>query len=371
MQIPWIDIKQQNAALRDEILPLWDEILTQAQFIGGEHVIGFEREFAEACGSPHCVAVSNGTDALRLVLHALGLQPGDEVITVPNTFIATTEAIVQAGGKVIFVDIDPATCTLDPTLLEGAITPRTRGIVPVHLYGQMADMDPILAIADRHGLWVVEDAAQAHLAEYKGRRAGSVGIAGTFSFYPGKNLGACGEAGAVTTASPELAGRIHVLRDHGQATKYYHDVNGYNNRCDALQAAALRVKLKRLPEWNAQRRRLASGYMDRLRGIEGLLLPVSHPDRQHVWHLFVVQVDDRDAVHDALKERGIGTAFHYPLPLHLQRAYNAMGLGRGTFPVTESVADRLLTLPLYPEMKDDVQDYVCEQLTEVLSGVRV
>lgn len=371
MQIPWIDIRQQNAALRDEILPLWDQILTEAQFIGGKHLEAFEREFAAACNVPHCCAVSNGTDALRLIFHALGVQPGDEVITVPNTFIATTEAIIQAGGSVVFVDVDPETYTMDPDAVELAITPRTRGIVPVHLYGQTADMDPIREIARRYGLWVVEDAAQAHLAEYKGQRAGSMGIAAGFSFYPGKNLGACGEAGAVTTTSKEVAERVRILRDHGQATKYYHDVNGYNNRCDALQTAALRVKLKYLPQWNERRRERAAQYLECLRGVEGLTLPKVHPDRLHVWHLFVVQVDDRDRVHEELKSRGVATSFHYPLPLHLQRAYADLGYGRGSFPVSESVAERLLTLPLFPEIKEEDVAFVCEQLAEVVAGARV
>lgn len=371
MQVPWIDIKRQNSALRDEILPLWDRILTEAQFIGGEHLDGFEREFAAACGAAHCCAVSNGTDALRLIFHALDLQPGDEVITVPNTFIATTEAIVQAGGMPVFVDVDPQTCTMDPERLEAAITPRTRGVVPVHLYGQMADMDPILETARRHGLWVVEDAAQAHLAEYKGRRAGSIGDAAAFSFYPGKNLGACGEAGAVTTGSAELANRVRILRDHGQATKYFHDVNGYNNRCDALQTSALRVKLKYLPEWNERRRTHAAQYLEELRDTEGVTLPTVAPDRLPVWHVFVVQVDDRDRVHEELRERGVSTSFHYPLPLHLQQAYAWMGLERGSYPITEAMADRLLTLPLFPEMTSEQVAYVCEQLADVVAGARV
>lgn len=371
MQIPWIDIKQQNAALRDEILPLWDQILTEAQFVGGKHLEAFEREFAEACGAAHSCAVSSGTDALRLIFHALGLQPGDEVITVPNTFIATTEAIIQAGGTVVFADIDPDTYTMDPEAAARAITPRTRGIVPVHLYGQPADMDPIRDVARRFGLWVVEDAAQAHLAEYKGSRAGSMSNAAAFSFYPGKNLGACGEAGAVTTSSKELAERVRILRDHGQAQKYYHEVNGYNNRCDALQTAALRVKLKYLPKWNERRRERAAQYLEQLRGVEGLVLPKVAPDRTHVWHLFVVQVDGRDRVHEELKERGVMTSFHYPLPLHLQEAYADMGYTRGSFPVTEAMTERLLTLPLYPEITEEEVSYVCDQVLDVVAGVRV
>lgn len=371
MQIPWIDIRQQNASLRDEILPLWEQILSEAQFVGGPHLEGFERDFAAACQSEHCCGVSSGTDALRLIFDAIGIRPGDEVITVANTFIATTEAIIQAGGRPVFVDIDPETYTIDPIAIEQAITDRTRGIVPVHLYGQIAEMDAINEIARLHGLWVVEDAAQAHLAEYKGRRAGSMGIAAAFSFYPGKNLGACGEAGAVTTSEKEIADRVRMLRDHGQATKYFHDLNGYNNRCDALQAAALRVKLRYLPAWNERRRAIAARYFTRLEGIEGLVLPKVESNRLHAWHLFVIQVDERDRVHAELKKRGVTTAFHYPLPLHLQKAYDYMGYRPGDLPITEAVAARLLTLPAYPEMSDEAVDYVCDQLTDVLAGVEV
>ena len=260
MEIPFLDLKAQNRALKKEILRFWEEILDTASFIGGKHVNGFEEEFASACSVKHCIAVNSGTDALRFIFLGLGLRPGDEVITVPNTFIATTEAISQAGGNITFVDINPDTYNMDPAKIELAITPRTKGIVPVHLYGQTADMDSILAIAEKHGLWVVEDAAQAHLAEYKGRKTGSMGIAAAFSFYPGKNMGACGEGGAVTTNDSDLAVKIRMLRDHGQTRKYHHKIEGYNGRCDALQVAALRVKLKHLPIWNEARRKKAQSY---------------------------------------------------------------------------------------------------------------
>jgi len=245
-EVPFLDLRSQNRALKGEILPLWEEILDSAGFIGGKHVSAFEEEFASACSVTHCVAVNSGTDALRFIFLALDLESGDEIITVPNSFIATTEAITQAGGRIIFADIDPDTYNIDSAKIEEVITPRTRGIVPVHLYGQSVDMDPILSIADKYCLWVVEDACQAHLAEYKGRKAGSMGIAGAFSFYPGKNMGACGEGGAVTTNDENLAAKVRMLRDHGQSRKYRHEMEGYNGRCDALQAAALRVKLKHL-----------------------------------------------------------------------------------------------------------------------------
>lgn len=362
MSIPWLDLKPQNRAVKDEILALWSEILDSAGFIGGAHVEGFEKEFAAACGTADSVTVGDGTDALRFLFMALGLAPGDEVVTVPHTFIATTEAISQAGGRPVFVDVRRDDYCMDPALIERAITPRTKGIVPVHLYGQMADMDAILAIAKAHGLWVVEDACQAHLAEYNGRRAGSIGAGAAFSFYPGKNLGACGEAGAVTTNDPAIAARIRMIRDHGQAKKYYHDIEGYNGRCDAIQAAALRVKLRRLPEWTDQRRALAARYRERLAGDSRIVLPQELPGRKHVYHLFIALVDDRDTVAERMKEAGVMTGLHYPVPLHLQKAYAGMGLGEGSFPVSEEVARRLITLPMFPELTMEQVDRVCDAL---------
>lgn len=369
MNVPFLDLPRQNSALKGEILPLWEEILDSASFIGGHHVTAFEDEFAEMLGVEHCVAVGSGTDALRFILTGLGLEPGDEVITVSNTFIATTEAITQAGGRVVFVDIDSDTCTMDPGCLEAAISPRTKGILPVHLYGQTADMDAISAIAARHNLWVVEDACQAHQAEYKGRKAGSLGCAAAFSFYPGKNLGACGEAGAVTTQDSGLAAKIRMLRDHGQSRKYFHDVEGYNGRCDAVQAAALRVKLKYLHQWTALRKSHAERYCCKLAGVPGLELPVIAPWASHVFHLFVVQVDRRDAVLASMAEKGISCGQHYPLPLHLQKAYAHLGLKQGAFPATERCAVRLMSLPMYAELTDADIDYVCDALKETLATI--
>jgi dTDP-4-amino-4,6-dideoxygalactose transaminase len=366
MNVPFLDLKAQNQALKDEILPIWEEILMGAAFIGGPHVKGLEEEFAAACGTSHAVAVGSGTDALRLIFLALGLQSGDEVITVPNTFIATTEAISQAGGKVVFVDVLPGTCNMDPAKLEAAIGPKTRGIVPVHLYGQPADVPAIAEIADRFGLWVVEDACQAHLAEVNGRRAGSMGVAGAFSFYPGKNMGACGEAGMVTTDDANLAATVAMLRDHGQSEKYIHVSEGYNGRCDALQAAALRVKLKKLPEWTEARRRHAARYMDLLAPIDGIQLPVVAQGMAPVWHLFVIHLDGREDVRQALGKRGVACGLHYPVSLHLQEAYAWMGLARGSFPAAEASADRLLSLPMFPELTDEQIRYVCDCLIEVL-----
>jgi len=362
MEVPFLDLKAQNRFLKNEILPLWGEILDSAWFIGGQHVSGLEKDFAQACNVKHCVAVNSGTDALRFAFLALGLQPGDEVITAPNTFIATTEAISQAGGVIAFADIDPGTYNLDPAKIETAITSRTKGVVPVHMYGQTADMDPILAIAEKHDLWVVEDACQAHLAEYKGHKAGSIGAAAAFSFYPGKNMGACGEAGAITTNDADIAIKIRMLRDHGQNKKYYHELEGYNGRCDALQAAALRIKLRELPAWNEKRRKCAQRYFDLLKNNSHLVLPTVADGCLPIYHLFVIQVDSRDAVAEALKKKGIGTGLHYPVPLHLQKAYSYMKISEGSFPVTEAYSRRLLSLPMFPELTEEQINYVCKEL---------
>jgi len=362
MEVPFVDLKTQNHSLKKEILPLWEEILDSAWFIGGEHVTGFEEEFAKACKVDHCVSVGSGTDALRFIFLALGLQAGDEVITVPNTFIATTETISQAAGNITFVDIDPGTYNMDPGKIEAAIMPRTKGIVPIHLYGQTADMDPILAIAEKHGLWVVEDACQAHLAEYKGRKSGSMGVAAAFSFYPGKNMGACGEAGAIVTNDAHLSTQVRMLRDHGQIKKYYHEIEGYNGRCDALQAAALKVKLKKLPGWNEARRRNAERYFELLKNVDEVILPKVADGCLPVYHLFVIQVDNRDAVAEVLNQKGIGTGFHYPIPLHLQKAYAHMKIPIGSFPVTEACAKKLLSLPMFPELTEEQIAHVCQEL---------
>lgn len=367
MEIPFLDLKVQNSALKGEILSLWEGILDSASFIGGSYVESFESKFAQVAQTKHCVSVNSGTDALRFIFMALGLKPGDEVITVPNTFIATTEAISQAGGKVVFVDVDPTTYTMDPGQLEAAITPHTRGIVPVHLYGQTADMDSISHVAENHGLWVVEDACQAHMAEYKGRRAGSLARAAAFSFYPGKNLGACGEAGAVTTNDPELAARVAMIRDHGQSQKYFHAIEGYNGRCDALQAAALLVKLKYLPQWTESRRHHAHRYIELLQGISQVTLPITVPWNLPAYHLFVIQSDMRDRIKTYLAEKSISTGLHYPLPLHQQRAYEYLKIPPGSFPVAEACSSRLLSLPMYPELTGEQINFVSESIKEALA----
>jgi len=371
MDIPFLDLKAQCRTVKWEILHSWEEILDNAAFIGGAQVTAFEEEFANSVGVRHCVAVSNGTDALVFILKALGIQPGDEIIVPVNTFIATAEAVTAAGGIVRFADVLPDTANLDPAAAEAAVTPRTRGIMPVHLYGQTADMDAIAAIAERHNLWLIEDSAQAHLAEYKGRLAGSMGIGAGFSFYPGKNLGACGDAGAVTTGDDALAERVRKLRDHGSARKYVHEFEGHNGRCDALQAAVLRIKLRRLREWNALRREVAAQYMEELAGVPGIQLPCVAPGCRPVWHLFVVQVEDRDDVQAHMREQGIATALHYPIPLHLQAAYAHLDLPRGTFPVAEHLAERLLSLPMYPELTREQVEHVCNVLIDAVAAVPV
>jgi len=366
VKVPFLDLQTPHRELASEILPAWERILHQASFVGGEELRLFEAEFAAYVGAARAVGVANGTDALRLALLAMGLAPGDEVLTVPHTFIATTEAITQAGGRPVFVDVDPVTATMDVSKVEAAITPRTRVLLPVHLYGQMADMDPLLEIARKRNLMVLEDACQAHGATYGTRKAGSMGAAAAFSFYPGKNLGACGEAGAVTTNDPALAERVSQLRDHGQARKYEHDVEGYNARLDSLQAAALRVKLRRLDSWNEARRRAAARYAKALPGT-GVEIPLEAAGRKHVYHLYVVRHPDRDRVQKALGEAGIGTGLHYPVPLHLQKAYARMGFGPGSFPVAERWAAHGLSLPMFPGLSDAQIDAVAGALKRTLS----
>lgn len=369
MQIPFLNLRAQHDPIRADINAAIAEVIDANAFAGGPFVEGFEKQFAPFCGTKHAIGVGNGTDALWLTLLALGVGPGDEVITVPNSFIATAEAISFTGAKPVFVDVDDNTYTMDPRLLEAAITPRTKAIIPVHLYGQPADMDPILEIARSRGLPVIEDACQAHGAEYKGRKAGSIGIAGCFSFYPGKNLGAFGEAGAVTTNDEQLAAKIRVLRDHGQARKYYHSAIGWNARMDGIQAAVLQVKLKHLLRGNAARREHAQLYSQLLAGIPSITLPVTADYALHVWHLYVIHVPQRDRVLQLMAEKGISCAIHYPVPIHMQDCYQFLGHGRGAFPVSEESACEALSLPMYPELRPDQIAHVTEALKSVAAEV--
>jgi dTDP-4-amino-4,6-dideoxygalactose transaminase len=357
VHISFVDLKAQHEALKDEVTEAIRGILDSAQFIGGEAVASFERDFAAYCQARYARSVANGTDALHLALRALGIGHGDEVITTAHTFIATAAAIVATGARPVFVDIDPETYTIDPGLIERALTSRTKAIVPVHLFGQPADMDPINEIARRRALYVVEDAAQAHGAEYQGVRTGALGDVACFSFYPAKNLGAFGDGGAVTTNSAAIAERIERLRDHGRTTHYIHAEVGFNSRLDAIQAAVLQIKLRRLDEWNANRRRAAEWYAAELAQSE-IKTPVVRTGSTHVYHLYVIATNERDAMRNKLDEAGVATGIHYPLPLHLQPAFAHLGYKPGDLPRCEALAARSLSLPMFPELARDQVRYI-------------
>jgi len=349
--IPLVDLPAQFRALKPEIEAAVSQVFENAQFILGPAVAAFERDFAAFCRTAHAVGVNSGTSALHLALLAAGVGPGDEVITVPFTFVATVAAIEYTGARPVFVDVEPGFLTMDPAKLEAAITPRTRAIIPVHLFGQPADMDPIMAIANRHGLVVIEDACQAHGAEYKGRRCGSIGQLGCFSFYPGKNLGAYGEGGAVVTSGAALATRIRLLRSWGEEVRYEHKYRGFNCRMDGVQGAILGVKLRYLEEWTEARRRNAAEYGRRLAGTPAQPLP-ERPGVRHVYHLYVVRLQQRDSWRERLTEAGIQTGVHYPIPVHLQPAYRDLGYKAGDFPVCEEASREVLSLPMFPELTD-------------------
>lgn len=355
--IPFVDLNAQYRAIRTEVLAAIERVLESGRFVLGSEVEAFDQEFAEYCGAGHSVATNTGTSALHLALLAAGVGPGDEVITVPFTFVATVAAIGYAGARPVLVDVEPETLTMDPSLVEAAITPRTRAIVPVHLYGQPADMNPILDLARRHGLAVIEDACQAHGAEYCGRRAGSLGDLACFSFYPAKNLGAYGEGGSVTTDDPELARRVRMLRDWGGETKYHHVLKGFNYRLPEVQAAVLRVKLRRLEEWTEARRARAHQYDELLSG--AVRTVPERPAARHVYHVYAIRTSARADVQQALSEAGVQTGIHYPVPVHLQPAWSDLGLGRGDFPVSELAAGEVLSLPMFAELTGEQVDRVC------------
>ncbi len=366
VQVPFLDLRVQHEPLMAELLEAFRQVTDTSAFAGGPFVARFETEFAAFCQTRHALGVGSGTDALWLSLLALGVGPGDEVITVPNSFMATAEAISLCGARPVFVDIDEQTYTMDPGQVEAATTLRTQAIIPVHIFGQMADMDAILAIARRYGTPVVEDACQAHGAEYKGRKAGSLGVAGCFSFYPGKNLGAFGEAGAVTTDDPELRSKIQVLRDHGQAAKYLHSTIGWNARMDGIQAAVLSVKLRRLAAANAARRTNAQLYDQLLATEPRVIRPTIGSHNLHAFHIYAVRVQDRDGVLQRMAARGVNCAIHYPVPIHLQKAYAFLRLGPGSFRVAERCAQEFLSLPMYPELRPEQIKFVVETLKECL-----
>jgi dTDP-4-amino-4,6-dideoxygalactose transaminase len=373
MEIPFLDLVTPHVELEEELMEVVRRALRSGHFVGGEEVESFEKEFAQFCQTDHCIAVNSGTDALRFTLIAAGIKEGDVVVTVPNTFIATTEAISQAGGSIAFVDIDEHTYNMDPAKLREYLETHSnvKAILPVHLYGQMADMDPILELAEKHNLIVIEDACQAHGAEYFSKkrnrwfRAGSMGKAAGFSFYPGKNLGACGEGGAVTTNDPEIAKKIRMLRDHGQSQKYYHEIEGYNGRLDAIQCAMLRVKLRHLDAWNDHRREAAARYRTLMSDNEAITLPYVPNGSKPVFHLYVVLTKERDAVQKELTLAGIGTGLHYPVPLHLQKAYAHCHFRKGAFPITERLAEDLLSLPMFPHLTQEQQSQIATTLSRL------
>jgi dTDP-4-amino-4,6-dideoxygalactose transaminase len=394
-RIPFLDLVAPHEELKEELCAVFETALKTGGFIGGPMVEAFERDFAGFCDSRHCVGVGSGTDALRFALIAAGIQPGDIVITVSNTFIATVEAISQAGARPAFVDIDERTYNMDSEKLrqylelecmiddrgrpiDRATGRRVAAVVPVHLYGQMCDMDPILELAGLYNLAVIEDACQAHGAEYFSRRenrwrkAGSMGRAAAFSFYPGKNLGACGEAGAVTTGDAELAQTVRMLRDHGQAKKYYHEMEGYNGRLDAIQAGILRVKLQHLPAWNERRRAAARCYQELLDASdEGIQLPCEHLWSKAVYHLYVIRVQNRDELIRHLADAGVAAGIHYPIPLHLQTAYQGLAYKAGDFPVSEKVARRILSLPMFAQLRPDQQQTVAKATVEFVERTSI
>jgi dTDP-4-amino-4,6-dideoxygalactose transaminase len=393
--IPFLDLVGVHQEMQAELVSVFQKSLSMAAFVGGPAVEEFEQRFAQFCGASHCVGVASGTDAVRFALMAAGIKPGDVVVTVPNTFIATTEAITQAGAHPDFVDIDERTYCMDPAKLQqyiarncivdersGRLINRKYGapvtaIVPVHLYGQVADMDTVLQLAHEHKLIVIEDACQAHGAEYFSKKdgawikAGSMGKAAAFSFYPGKNLGACGEAGAITTNNESMARTMRMLRDHGQAQKYHHEIEGYNGRLDALQAGLLTAKLRRLDEWNGKRRECARHYDELLSSVDGVTTPFCPEWVRAVYHLYVVRVKDRDTIQKQLANSGIGTAIHYPVPLHLQRAYRHLGFNKGDFPIAEKVAAEILSLPMYPQLNVDQIRRVVRAMANAVTPDRV
>ena len=365
-QVPMNDLQIQYGQIKSEIDAALAEVIANCSFILGPQVAAFEKVYAEYCGAEHCIGVSNGTDALKLALAAADVGPGDEVITTPHTFGATVEAILQIGAKAVLADIEPDGFTLDPEQVKRKITGRTKAIVPVHIYGQMADMDPLLELAQAHGLKVIEDAAQAQGAKYRGKRAGAIGDVGCFSFYPGKNLGAYGDAGGLTTSDEKLAGRLRELRNHGQdpTKKFFYRELGYNHRMDGFQGAVLGVKLPHLDGWNQRRREVAARYDEGLADIEELTVPPVASYGEHVYHLYVIRVPDRQELAGALKEQGIQSAVQYPHPLHLTEAFAGLGYAEGDLPVCEQACREILSLPMFPDLTDPQVDYVIEKVRQ-------
>ena len=368
IRVPFLDLKNEHAPLREEFDQAIRQVIDSSAFAGGPFVTKFEEEFAAFCECKHAIGLGSGTEAIWLVLLALGIGPGDEVITVPSTFMATAEAITYCGATPVFVDIDERTYTMDVTALEAAITKRTKAIMPVHLFGQPADMDPIMKIARAHKLFVVEDAAQAHGAEYKGCKVGTIGDAGCFSFYPGKNLGAFGEAGAVITNDSALQEKIRILRDHGQVRKYYHTMIGWNCRMDGIQGAVLSVKLRGLARGNELRRAHAFKYNEAFADMEQVIPPVEASYAKHVYHVYAIRVQERNDVIELLTQKGIGYGVHYPVPVHLQHAYRDLGYAKGAFPVAERTAEEFLSLPMYPGLTQAQRNLVIDAVKDCVAA---
>lgn len=377
MQVPFLDLKAQYSSIKNEVDSAIQQVIDNTAFILGKAVFDFEKDFATAHNVKHCFGTSSGTDGNHIALWALGIKPGDEIIIPANTFIATAWGATLCGAKPVFVDCHPESYNLDPDKVEAAITPKTKAIVAVHLYGQSADMDALNEIATKYGLHIVEDAAQAHLAEYKGKKVGGLSEVASFSFYPGKNLGAYGEGGAVVTDNEEFAAKIKLIREHGQSKKYYHETYGHNYRMEGIQGAVLGVKLKYLDKWTEQRRRAAAKYKELMGNIEQLSVPMESTDVKHVYHLYVVRINGnnleereqtRNKLQSFLSDNGIASGLHYPIPLHLQKCFDHLGYNKGDFPVTEDLAQTGLSLPMFPELKDEQIGYIAEKLKEFFNS---
>ena len=366
MKVPFIDFSEQYSSIKDEITEGLNEVFETGSFILGPREKAFEAEFAAYCGVKYAVGVNSGTDALYLALSALGVEPSDEVILPAFTFIATALCVSYTGARPVFVDVEEETLNIDPIKFKEAITSKTKAIIPVHLYGQPANMDEIVAIARDNGIAVIEDAAQSHGAEYKNKKVGSLGDIACFSFYPTKSLGAFGDGGIVVTNSDEIADKLRMLRDYGRKGRYEHKIKGYNSRLDTVQAVILSAKLKYLDEWNRMRNDNAAYYCELLRDVEGVRCPIIKEDRTHVFQTFAVRIQDRDVVLDAMKQKGIGVLIHYPIPLHLQEAYADLGYKKGDFPVSEMLASEVLSLPMFPHMKKEQIEYVCSSLKDIV-----
>lgn len=364
MNIPFIDFKKLHDPIKEEINTAIQKIIDNNSFILGKAVSDFENEFAKAHDVKHCIGVSSGTDANHLALWALGIKAGDEVIIPANTFIATAWGATLCGATPVFVDCDPESYNIDPKKIEEKITPNTKAIVAVHLYGQPAEMDELKIIADKHNIFLIEDAAQSHIAKYKGKKIGGLSKAASFSFYPGKNLGAFGEGGAVTTNDDDIALRVKMLRDHGSVKKYYHESYGHNYRMEGIQGAVLGVKLKYLGDWTEKRRSAAKKYSELLKDVKQIKLPAELSDLRHVYHLFVIQTPDRDKLQKFLNENEISNGLHYPIPLHLQKCFEHLGYKKGDFPVTEKLAEECLSLPMFPDLTDEQIEFTCDKIKE-------